>query len=147
MRHRRRRAFTMLEVCVTLSLLGVFALLVVPLWNATWRVHKQAGAAGAAAFQVDAAAARLRADCWAAGAAEVGADGSLRLGPRTHWSVEAGEAGGSTRLVRVAAGARRAFTLPPAGEPPAFEARPGSVVLRAAGRRLVCPAPRTEAPR
>ena len=137
-----RPAFTLIEVCVTLSLMGVFALFVVPLWNATWRVHKDAAAAEASFFRAGAAEAQLRADAWAAGTAKVAADGSLQLGsePVVRWSVEADE---ELRLVRTAED-RRAFVLPLGEEPPAFDARPGSITLAVASRRLVCPAPRTE---
>ena len=135
---RRRRGIMLLEIVVSLVLVGLFLLLFLPLWNATWRVQKEAAEATEAIFRAEAAAARLRTDAWSAGDAELAADGSLILGAdaTVRWSVEPA--------------AEDAFRLPTATAPsgvPGFAVAPGRVTLSLGGRRIVCPAPLTESPR
>ncbi len=143
-RSLRRRGILLMEILVALLLTSLFLLVFLPLWNATWRAHKDSAVAIESIFRAEAAATQLRGDAWAATDATVAADGSLGLAgePAVRWFFTTDAEHDEVLLTREAAGDARTFRVAdPAADPPAFAVEHGTVFLSLAGRRLACPAP------
>lgn len=133
---RSTRGFSMILMLVTITLLGIFAVVSTRLIVATLRLYDEAGRAEGAAMMAEAALANLRRDVW--GARRIDADGARSLTVETSdkttvaWRVDADgtlvrKTSGATPGATPAAAPRRWAEL---GKRIAFESDGATVTVR-----------------